>query len=150
MTELLLNEEEMMLRNLVREFADAELAPRAADYDQSDEFPYDNIRGLAQLGILGMGIDEEYGGSGGTTRQMAVAVEEIARGCAATATILGAHLSLCAQYIAMFGAEGQKREFIPRWSPARRSALSLSPSRARAPTPPPSVPPRPAPTAGTS
>ena len=113
MTELLLNEEELMLRNVVREFAESELAPRAADYDQSGEFPYDNIRGLAQLGILGMGIDEEYGGSGGTTRQMVVAVEEIARGCAATATILGAHLSLCAQYIGMFGTAGQKREFIP-------------------------------------
>ncbi len=113
MTELLLNEEELMLRNVAREFADAELAPRAADYDQSGQFPYDNIRGLAQLGILGLGIDEGYGGSGGTTRQMVVAVEEIARGCAATATILGAHLSLCTQYIAMFGTEGQKREFIP-------------------------------------
>ena len=113
MTELLLNEEEMMLRNAVREFADAELAPRAARYDESGEFPYENFRGLAQLGILGLGIDEEYGGSGGTTRQMVAAVEEIARGCAATATILGAHLSLCTQYIEMFGAEGQKREFIP-------------------------------------
>ena len=113
MTELLLNEEELMLRNVVREFADSELAPRAAGYDESGEFPYDNFRGLAQLGILGLGIGEEYGGSGGTTRQMVVAVEEIARGCAATATILGAHLSLCTQYIAMFGTEGQKREFIP-------------------------------------
>ena len=113
MTELLLNEEEMMLRSAVREFADAELAPRAAGYDESGEFPYDNFKGLAQLGILGLGIDEEYGGSGGTTRQMVVAVEEIARGCAATATILGAHLSLCTQYIEMFGTEGQKSEFIP-------------------------------------
>ena len=113
MTELLLNEEELMLRSAVREFADSELAPRAAGYDESGEFPYENFRGLAQLGILGLGIDEEYGGSGGTTRQMVVAVEEIARGCAATATILGAHLSLCTQYIDMFGTEGQKREFIP-------------------------------------
>ena len=115
MTELLLNEEELMLRNTVREFADSELAPRAAGYDESGEFPYDNFRGLAQLGILGLGIDEEYGGTGseGATRQMVVAVEEIARGCAATATILGAHLSLCTQYIDMFGTEGQKREFIP-------------------------------------
>ena len=115
MTELLLNEEELMLRNVVREFADSELAPRAAGYDESGEFPYDNFRGLAQIGILGLGIDEEYGGTGseGATRQMVVAVEEIARGCAATATILGAHLSLCTQYIDMFGTEGQKREFIP-------------------------------------
>ena len=64
-------------------------------------------------GILGLGVEEEYGGSGGTTRQLVVAVEEIARACAATATVLGAHLSLCTQYIQMFGTEGQKREFIP-------------------------------------
>ena len=113
MPELLLTEEEMMLRNTVREFADSEIAPRAAGYDQAAEFPWENVRGLAELGILGLGIDEEYGGSGGTTRQLVVAVEEIARACAATATVLGAHLSLCTQYIQMFGTEGQKREFIP-------------------------------------
>ena len=113
MTELLLTEEEMMLRRTVREFADSELAPRAAGYDQAAEFPWENVRGLAELGILGLGVDEEYGGSGGTTRQLVVAVEEIARACAATATVLGAHLSLCTQYIQMFGTEGQKREFTP-------------------------------------
>ena len=113
MTELLLSEEELMLRSAVREFSDAELAPRAADYDESGEFPWDNLRGLADMGLLGLGVGEEYGGSGGTTRQLVVAVEEVARGCAATATILGAHLSLCTQYINMFGTEGQKREFIP-------------------------------------
>ena len=137
MTELLLNEEEMMLRSAVREFADAELAPRAAGYDESGEFPYENFRGLAQLGILGLGIDEEYGGSGGTTRQMVVAVEEIARGCAATATILGAHLSLCTQYIDMFGAEGQKREFIPPLvSGEKVGAFALTEPGAPARTPP--------------
>ena len=113
MPELLLTEEEMMLRNTVREFADSEIAPRAAGYDQAAEFPWENVRGLAELGILGLGVDEEYGGSGGTTRQLVIAVEEIARACAATATVLGAHLSLCTQYIQMFGTEGQKREFIP-------------------------------------
>ncbi len=113
MTELLLSEEELMLRSAVREFSDAELAPRAAAYDESGEFPWDNLRGLADMGLLGLGVGEEYGGSGGTTRQLVVAVEEVSRGCAATATILGAHLSLCTQYINMFGTEGQKREFIP-------------------------------------
>ena len=84
MTELLLNEEELMLRNLVREFADAELAPRAAGYDENAEFPWENMKGLADLGLLGLGIDEKYGGSGGSTRQLVIAVEEISRGCAAT------------------------------------------------------------------
>ena len=112
-TELLLTEEETMLRAAAREFADAEIAPRAARLDATGEFPWENMRGLARLGFLGLGVDEAYGGGGGTTRQMVVAVEEIARACAATATVLGAHLSLCTQYIHMFGTDGQKRQFIP-------------------------------------
>jgi len=113
MSSELLSEDELLLRNTVREFADNELAPHAAHYDETGEFPWDNIRGLADLGLLGLGIDEEHGGGGGTVRQIAVAVEEIARACAATSTIYIAHLSLCAQFIQMFGTEGQKRQFLP-------------------------------------
>ena len=113
MTDPLLTEDELLLKNTVRDFADQELAPRAADYDESGEFPWDNVRGLAKLGLFGLTIDEEYGGSGGTNRQLAMAVEEIARGCAATAVIYIAHLSLCAQFIQMFGTEGQKQRFVP-------------------------------------
>ena len=112
-TELLLTEDETMLRSAAREFADGEIAPRAAALDATGEFPWENMRGLAEMGFLGLGIDEEYGGGGGTTRQLVVAVEEISRACAATATVLGAHLSLCTQYIHMFGTDGQKRQFIP-------------------------------------
>ncbi len=113
MSGMMLNEEETMLRNTVREFAESEIAPRAATLDQSAEFPWENMRGLAELGILGLGIGEEYGGSDGTTRQLAIVVEEVSRACAATATVMGAHLSLCTQYINMFGTEGQKSQFIP-------------------------------------
>ncbi len=109
----LLAEDELLLKNTVRDFADRELAPRAAEYDESSEFPWDNIRGLANLGLFGLTIDEEYGGSGGTTRQLAVAVEEIARGCAATSVAYIAHLSLCTQFIQAFGTAGQKQRFVP-------------------------------------
>ena len=113
MSSELLSEDELLLKNTVREFADNELAPRAAHYDETGDFPWDNMRGLADLGLLGLGIDQEYGGGGGTARQTAVAVEEIARACAATSTIYIAHLSLCTQFIQMFGTEGQKQQFIP-------------------------------------
>jgi butyryl-CoA dehydrogenase len=113
MSDIFLTEEELLLKNTVREFADKELAPRAAAYDQSCEFPWDNFRGLAELGLFGLTVDEQYGGTGGTTRQLAVAVEEIARACASTSVIYIAHLSLCAQFIHMWGTEGQKRQFIP-------------------------------------
>ncbi len=108
-----LSEDELLLKNTVRDFADQELAPRAAGYDESGEFPWDNFRGIASLGLLGLTIDEEYGGSGGTQRQLAVALEEVARGCAATSVILIAHLSLCTQFINRYGTEGQKQRFIP-------------------------------------
>jgi butyryl-CoA dehydrogenase len=113
MSDMLLTEEELLLKNTVREFADRELAPRAAAYDASGEFPWDNVRGLAELGLFGLGVDEEYGGNGGTMRQVAIVVEEIARGCAATSVIYGAHLSLATQFILMFGTEGQKQRFVP-------------------------------------
>ena len=109
----MLTEEELLLRSTIREFADRELAPRAAAYDESGEFPWENVRGLAELGLFGLGVDEEYGGSGGTMRQVAVAIEEIARGCAATSTVYAAHLSLATQFIDVFGTEGQRRRFVP-------------------------------------
>ena len=109
----LLSEEERLLKNTVRDFTDRKVAPRAAAYDESGEFPWDNIREMSELGLLGLTIDEAYGGSGGTTRQLALAGEEIARGCAATSVTYIAHLSLCTQYIHMFGTEDQKQRFLP-------------------------------------
>ncbi len=109
----LLTEEEQLLRSTVREFADEALAPRASAYDQSGEFPADNVRGLAELGLFGLGIDEAYGGSGGTARQAAIVAEELARGCTATSTVYVAHQSLAAQFIHMHGTEKQKNRYLP-------------------------------------
>ena len=114
MSGYILGEDELLLKNAVRDFADSEIAPRAAGYDETGDFPYDNFEGLGELGLLGLTLDEEFGGSGGTFRQLAIAVEEIARACAATSTSYIAHLSLCAQFINMWGTEGQKRQFLPK------------------------------------
>ena len=113
MADLLLSEDELLLQRTVRSFADQELAPRAAGYDETSKFPWENIRGMAELGLFGLTIDEEYGGTGGSSRQLAIVAEEIARACAATSVIYIAHLSLCAQFINTFGTEGQKRRFVP-------------------------------------
>ena len=113
MSDYLLNEEELLLRNTVRDFADQQLAPRAADYDESGEFPWENFRGLAELGLFGLTISEDVGGQGGTARQAAIVIEELARGCAATSVIFVAHLSLCARLIDEFGTEGQRQRFVP-------------------------------------
>ena len=113
MTEMMLTEEERLLKATVQEFADQELAPRAGYYDEHGEFPWENVRKMAELGLFGLTIDEEYGGSGGTSRQLAVVAEEIARGCGATSVVYIAHLALCAQFITMYGTEGQKQRFVP-------------------------------------
>lgn len=112
MSDLLLSEDELLLKNMVSEFSSQNLAPKASSYDQSGEFPWDNIRGLAELGLLGLNIEEKYGGSGGTIRQLAIAVEEIAKGCGSTSTIFVAHHSLCTQFIYAFGTEDQKKQFV--------------------------------------
>ena len=113
MDHLLLTDEEQILRSTVRGFADGVLAPQASAYDQSGQFPADNVEGLADLGLFGLGIDEAYHGSGGTARQSAIAVEEIARGCTATSTIYVAHQSLTARFIQMYGTEAHKRKYLP-------------------------------------
>ena len=87
MNQDLLNEEEQLLKNTVADFSDKVLSKRAAAYDESGEFPWDNVAEIGELGLFGLTIDEEYGGSGGTTRQLVVAAEEIARGCAASSVV---------------------------------------------------------------
>jgi butyryl-CoA dehydrogenase len=113
MFDVFLNEEERLLKNTVREFAAEIIAPRAASLDETGEFPWENLRDMAALGLLGLGMDEEFGGSGGSTMQVVVTVEEIARACASTSTTFIAHHSLCANFINMYGTQGQKQQFLP-------------------------------------
>lgn len=113
MTDLMLNEEERMLQATVRDFADRELAPRAREIDEREEFSWDAWRGMAALGLTGIGVDPGLGGSGGGYRQMAIAEEEVARGDAAASVSLVAHMSLATQTIYQFGDEEQKLRFIP-------------------------------------
>ena len=113
MTDILLNEEDRMLQRAVAEMADKEIAPRAAEIDETEEFPWENFKALASLGLMGMTIDPEYGGGGAGYKQLAIAIEEIARACAATSVSHIAHLSLASATIEQFGTEGQKRRFLP-------------------------------------
>ena len=113
MPDPMLNEEERMLQSLVRDFADREMAPRAREVDEKEEFDWKNWEGMARLGITGIGIDPQYGGSGGGYRQVAIAAEEIARGDFAASTGLIAHLSLGTSTIYRFGNEEQKQRFVP-------------------------------------
>ncbi len=108
-----LSEEQDLIRETAREFAQAEIAPRAAEFDQRAEFPYEVVGKMADLGLMGLPIPEEYGGAGADTLSYALAVEEISRADAAVGITMAAHVSLGTMPFVYFGTEEQKREYIP-------------------------------------
>ncbi|MBA7634702.1 Acyl-CoA dehydrogenase [subsurface metagenome] len=126
-----LSEEHKMLQTTVRDFANEKLAPVADELDRKQEFAQDNFKMMADMGLLGLGIPPEYGGSGGDELSVAIAVEELSRACAATADILDAHLCLCAAPIYRFGTEEQKQKFLPALVKGERiGAMAITESEA--------------------
>ena len=108
-----LSQEQLMIRDTVREFAQNELEPRAAEIDESMEFPLDNIRKMGELGFLGIPFPARYGGGGLDTVSFVLMIEEIAKVCGATALIVAAHCSLGTAPIWRFGTEDQKQKYLP-------------------------------------
>jgi isovaleryl-CoA dehydrogenase len=102
-----------MLRESVADFASAEIAPRAAEIDRSNEFPQELWRKLGDLGVLGITVEEEYGGAGMGYLEHVVAMEEISRGSASVGLSYGAHSNLCVNQIRRNGTEEQKRKYLP-------------------------------------
>ncbi|MEO0004746.1 MAG: acyl-CoA dehydrogenase [candidate division WOR-3 bacterium] len=109
-----LTEDQIMLRNMVRDFANKELEPKAAQIDASAEFPYDTVKKLAELGLLSMTIPEKYGGVQYDFVSLAIAIEEISRGCGSTGVITAVHNTLAAWPIVNWGTEEQKEKYLPR------------------------------------
>jgi len=107
-----LTEEQQMVRNAVREFAENEIAPVAREYDEAEKFPGKQLEGLAELGLLGMIIPEEYGGAGFDTVSYAVALEEIAKADSSVAVIVSVTNSVCCYPILSYGTEEQKRKYL--------------------------------------
>ncbi|ELK45557.1 acyl-CoA dehydrogenase [Halobacillus sp. ACCC02827] len=104
--------EQEMTRNMVRDFADKVIGPRAVAIDKNAEFPEDIFKEMGKLGLLGIPFPEEYGGSGGDTVTYALAVEEIGRVCGSTGLSYAAAVSLGASPIYYFGTEEQKQTFL--------------------------------------
>jgi alkylation response protein AidB-like acyl-CoA dehydrogenase len=109
-----LTENQKMIQDTIRKFAKEELEPKSADYDKSGEFPTENLKKLAELGILGMVVPEQYGGAGFDFVSLAIAVEEISRACASTGVITAVHNSLVSYPILNWGNEEQKKKYLPK------------------------------------
>jgi short-chain 2-methylacyl-CoA dehydrogenase len=102
-----------LIRRTVRDFAEGEVAPVAEELDRTKSFPYDIVRQLGELGLMGIPFPEEHGGSGGDTLAYAIAVEELARIDSSVAITMCAHTSLGTQPIYQFGSQAQKEEWMP-------------------------------------
>ena len=109
-----LGEDIDMLRASVQQFAAEEIAPRAADIDRTNQFPQDLWRKMGDLGLLGITVEETYGGSGMGYLAHIVAMEEISRASASIGLSYGAHSNLCVNQIRRNGTEAQKRKYLPK------------------------------------
>ncbi|KEQ19614.1 isovaleryl-CoA dehydrogenase [Endozoicomonas numazuensis] len=109
-----LGETNDMLREQVKQFCDNEIAPRAQEVDRSNQFPMDLWQKFGEMGLLGITVEEEYGGSGMGYLAHAIAMEEISRASASVALSYGAHSNLCVNQIKRNGNEAQKQKYLPK------------------------------------
>ena len=107
-----LTREQELVQQMVREFAVNEVKPIAAEIDESEEFPMENVKKMAKLGMMGIPFSKKVGGAGGDVLSYIIAVEELSKVCATTGVILSAHTSLCASVINENGNAAQKEKYL--------------------------------------
>ncbi|MBR0455305.1 MAG: acyl-CoA dehydrogenase [Firmicutes bacterium] len=108
-----LTKEQEFVRKMVRDFAETEVEPLAADIDAEHRFPEETVEKMAKYGLLGVPFPTEYGGAGGDHISYAITVEELSKKCASTGVICSAHTSLCCWPIFNWGTEEQKQKYLP-------------------------------------
>jgi alkylation response protein AidB-like acyl-CoA dehydrogenase len=122
-----LSEEQRMIRDMAREFAEGEIAPIAAEIDETGEFPRETVMKMGELGLLGLTASDAYGGVGADTVSYVLAMEEISRACASHGVIMSVQNSLVNYGIEKFGTEAQKRQYlVPLASGKAIGAYSLT------------------------
>jgi butyryl-CoA dehydrogenase len=109
-----ISKQEELFLQMIREFAENEIKPIAAEIDEQERFPVETVEKMGKLGIMGIPIPKEYGGQGSTNQIYSMAVEEISRVCGTTGVVVSAHTSLCADPIMNFGTEEQKQKYLPK------------------------------------
>lgn len=115
-----LDSNQKLIQEMVREFATNELVEKAVEIDASREFPKENIKKMAELGLMGMIVPEAYGGGGMDFLSLAIAVEEISKACASTGVIVAVNQTLTAYPILKFGNDDQKKKYLPLLSSAQK------------------------------
>ena len=115
-----LTREQELVRQMVREFAINEVKPIAAEIEETERFPMENVEKMAKLGMLGIPFSTEYGGAGGDTLSYIIAVEELSKVCGTTGVIVSAHTSLCASLIEQFGNKDQKDRYLSDLATGRK------------------------------
>jgi butyryl-CoA dehydrogenase len=108
-----LSKEHEMLRQMYRDFAQNEIKPIAAEIDEEERFPWETVKKMGQLGMMGVYFPKEYGGAGADVLAYAMCVEEIGKVCGSTSIVVSSHTSLCCAPIYEFGTEAQKRKYLP-------------------------------------
>jgi len=114
-----LTEEQKMLKELARRITEEHVIPLRAEFDEKEEFPWPIMRVCAEVGLFGVAIPEQYGGSGGGVFETCLVIEELSRGCLGVAVSFAAS-SLCAYPIMLFGTEEQKRKYLPELASGRK------------------------------
>ncbi len=99
---------------MIREFAEKEVKPLAAEIDEQERFPVETVEKMAKIGLMGIPLSKQYGGAGGDNVLYSMAVEELSKVCGTTGVVLSAHTSLCLAPIAQFGTEEQKQNYLPK------------------------------------
>lgn len=118
--------EQSAVKRMVSEFAAKEVAPLAAQIDETEEFPFENVKKLFSCGVMGMNVPREFGGAGADDVAYVIAVEELSRVCASTGVIVSAHNSLCCWPIIKYGSDEQKAKYLPRLTRDTIGAFALT------------------------
>lgn len=116
----MLTEQQADIQKMVRDFAAKEIAPKAAYYDRTEEFPWENVKKMADMGLMGIPIAEQYEGAGLDAVSYMIAIEELSKCCAATGVILAVHTSAGTMPFEMFGTDEQKAKYLPDLASGRK------------------------------
>ena len=117
-----LSEDHRMVQEMVQKLATEQIAPKAAEYDRTREFPWDNIKKMSELGLMGVTVPEQYGGAGMDSLAYVIVIEEISRACASTGVITAVQNSLGEYPVMAFGTEEQKKKYLPLMASGQKIA----------------------------